>query len=91
MRDLRADILSMLSGAFLLVGAIPANAADRVETLLGTLADAAGPSGYEEPVRAIMVRELKPLATRVSYDGHGVGNRATWHLRTADHARCTHG
>jgi len=71
MRDLRSDILSMLSGAFLLGGAVSANAADRVETLLGTLADAAGPSGYEEPVRAIMVRELKPLATHVSYDGMG--------------------
>jgi len=71
MRDLRGDILSTLACAFFLAGAVPANAADRVETLLGTLADAAGPSGYEEPVRAIMVRELKPLATHVSYDGMG--------------------
>ena len=44
---------------------------DRVETLLQTLADAAGPSGYEEEVRAIMVRELKPLAAHLSYDGLG--------------------
>ena len=44
---------------------------DRVETLLQTLADAPGPSGYEEEVRAIMVRELKPLATQISYDGLG--------------------
>ena len=29
---------------------------DRVETLLQSLADAPGPSGYEEEVRAIMVR-----------------------------------
>jgi putative aminopeptidase FrvX len=44
---------------------------DRVETLLQTLSDAPGPSGYEEEVRAIMVRELKPLATQISYDGLG--------------------
>jgi putative aminopeptidase FrvX len=44
---------------------------DRVETLLQSLADAPGPSGYEEEVRAIMVRELKPFATQISYDGLG--------------------
>jgi len=44
---------------------------DRVETLLQTLADAPGPSGYEEEVRAIMVRELKPYATQITYDGLG--------------------
>jgi putative aminopeptidase FrvX len=44
---------------------------DRVETLLQSLADAPGPSGYEEEVRAIMVRELKPFATQMSYDGLG--------------------
>jgi endoglucanase len=44
---------------------------DRVETLLQSLADAPGPSGYEEQVRAIMVRELKPFATQLSYDGLG--------------------
>jgi putative aminopeptidase FrvX len=49
----------------------PAFAADRVEDLLRVLADAPGPSGYEEGVRAIMVRELKPLAAKLSYDGLG--------------------
>ncbi|WP_353200027.1 M42 family metallopeptidase [Sandarakinorhabdus sp.] len=44
---------------------------DRVERLLGELADAAGPPGFEEAVRAIMVRELAPLADRISYDGLG--------------------
>jgi len=44
---------------------------DRVERLLGELADAAGPPGFEEPVRAIMVRELAPLADMISYDGLG--------------------
>jgi putative aminopeptidase FrvX len=49
----------------------PALGRDRVETLLQTLADAPGPSGYEEEVRAIIVRELKPLATQIGYDGLG--------------------
>jgi endoglucanase len=48
-----------------------AAAADRTEALLKTLSEAPGPSGFEEPVRAIMVRELKPLATTITYDGMG--------------------
>jgi len=54
-----------------LVAAPAALGGDRVETLLRSLADAPGPSGYEEEVRAIMVRELKPFATQISYDGLG--------------------
>lgn len=59
--------------AFIVVLAAPAVAApgDRVERLLAALADAAGPPGFEEPVRAIMVRELAPLADKISYDGLG--------------------
>lgn len=44
---------------------------DRTERLLGELADAPGPSGFEEAVRKIMVRELKPLSDEVRYDGVG--------------------
>jgi putative aminopeptidase FrvX len=50
---------------------IPAHAADRTEALLRELSNAPGPSGYEEPVRAIMVRELKPAAQSIRYDGLG--------------------
>lgn len=54
------------------LAAAPAAAGrDRVEALLQSLADAPGPSGYEEAVRAIMVRELKPFAAQISYDGLG--------------------
>jgi endoglucanase len=60
-----------IAAALLTCAAMPAFAADRAETLLRTLADALGPSGFEEAVRAIMVREMKPLADRVSYDGVG--------------------
>ena len=45
---------------------------DRVEGLLERLSNAAGPPGVEEPVRAIMVGEMKPLATApIRYDGTG--------------------
>ena len=44
---------------------------DRVERLLGELADAPGPSGFEDPVRAIVVRDVRPSADQISYDGLG--------------------
>ncbi len=45
---------------------------DRVVGLLEKLSNAAGPPGAEEPVRAIMVGEMKPLATApLTYDGTG--------------------
>ncbi len=45
---------------------------DRVEALLERLANAAGPPGAEEPVRAIMAAEMKGLATApLRYDGLG--------------------
>ena len=62
-RLIAAALLSLVAG--------PLAAADRTETLLQTLADAPGPSGFEEAVRAIVVREVKPLADSVSYDGVG--------------------
>ena len=61
--------------AFLMLGSgasLPARPpSDRVENLLQELADAPGPPGFEEPVRAIMVREMKPVADQISYDGIG--------------------
>ena len=43
---------------------------DRTQSLLRDLSDASGPPGFEEDVRRIMVREMKPYA-RISYDGLG--------------------
>lgn len=49
-----------------------AQAPDRTEQLLQRLADAPGPPGFEEPVRAIMVQEMKALVTTpIRYDGMG--------------------
>lgn len=45
---------------------------DQTQGLLQRLADAPGPPGAEEAVRAIMVGEMKPLATEpIRYDGMG--------------------
>jgi putative aminopeptidase FrvX len=61
--------LALIAAAAALLPA-DANAQDRTETLLRELSDAAGPPGFEEDVRRIMVREMKPYA-RISYDGLG--------------------
>ena len=59
------------------LGCVPAFAQqglapDRTQTLLQRLSDAAGPPGAEEPVRAIMVPEMKPYTTEpIRYDGMG--------------------
>ena len=50
----------------------PAQQQDRTQLLLQHLADAPGPPGFEEPVRALMVAEMKPFATEpLRYDGLG--------------------
>jgi putative aminopeptidase FrvX len=46
-------------------------AGDETQQLLQALADAAAPSGFEGPVRKIMVEHMKPLAEKLSYDGLG--------------------
>ena len=45
--------------------------ADRTEALLRELVDAPGPPGFEEAVRKVMVREMRPLADTIAYDGLG--------------------
>lgn len=69
LREIRT--LSFLLAALLLPAAAPAQSGDRVERLLGRLADAPGPPGFEEEVRRIVVREVKPLSDSVTYDGLG--------------------
>ncbi len=56
----------------LLATSLGAQTADRTAQLLQRLADAPGPSGFEEPVRALMAAELKPFVTApIRYDGMG--------------------
>ena len=70
---MRNPVLCLGGGVMLaLAGAAAAQQpADRTTRLLGELADAPGTSGFEEAVRAIMVRELKPLSDDLRYDGVG--------------------
>jgi putative aminopeptidase FrvX len=63
--------IAAVMGLMVLPLALPAHGEDRIEKLLQSLSEAPGTSGYEEAVRAIMVAQLKPLASRVSYDGLG--------------------
>jgi len=46
-------------------------AQDATVQLLQKLSDAPGPPGAEEAVRAVMVPIMKPLATKLTYDGLG--------------------
>lgn len=49
----------------------PISAQDRTKDLLERLSNAAGPSGFEEPVRKVMVQELAPLTKNLRFDGLG--------------------
>ncbi len=62
----------LLSLALIVAAPAFAQQPDRTQTLLQRLADAAGPSGAEEPVRAIMVPAMKEFSsTPLKYDGLG--------------------
>ncbi len=60
-----------LAALILLAGHGPSFAQDRTQALLRELVDAPGPSGFEEAVRKVMVREMRPLADTITYDGLG--------------------
>jgi putative aminopeptidase FrvX len=49
----------------------PVVAQDRTVTLLQQLTDAAGPPGFEEPIRKILVDLMKPLSSTLTFDGLG--------------------
>ena len=66
---LRILLLTFFSA---MVSASAAQQPDRTEQLLQRLSDAPGPPGAEEPVRAIMVPEMKPFSSApIRYDGIG--------------------
>ncbi len=55
------------------VFAIPCVSAaqDQIVQELQAISNAAGPPGFEEPIRKIMVERMKPLADKLTYDGLG--------------------
>lgn len=70
---MRPIFLALLPIGLLAASSIlPAQQLDPTAQLLQRLADAPGPPGYEDPVRAIMVAEMKPLSNApLRYDGMG--------------------
>lgn len=70
----RIYVLSLLICLVVVIGAPKAaytQESDRTLQLLRSLSEVPGPSGFEEPVRKIMVEQMKPFADRISYDGMG--------------------
>lgn len=57
--------------SLLLLIAASLAAQDRTTGLLERLSNAFGPPGFEEPVRKIMVDEMKPYTTGLRFDGMG--------------------
>ncbi len=53
------------------LASLNSSAQDRTATLLQHLSDAFGPPGFEEPVRKIMVDEIKPFSSALRFDGMG--------------------
>jgi len=64
---LSAAIALMVASSTPLVHAAP----DRTVETLQKISDAAGPPGFEEPVRKVLVDMMKPLAGSLTYDGMG--------------------
>ncbi|WP_036170015.1 M42 family metallopeptidase [Massilia sp. 9096] len=68
-RRISAAIALLAASCSALVSAAPAQ--DRTIETLQKISDAAGPPGFEEPVRAVLVDMMKPLAQSLRYDGMG--------------------
>ena len=64
-------LLAASCSAFVNAAPVAAANADRTIDTLQKIADAAGPPGFEEPVRKVLVDMMKPLASSLTYDGMG--------------------
>jgi endoglucanase len=72
MRPVSAVLAAALTLSSLSATIASAQQSDATVSLLQRLSDAPGPPGAEDPVRAIMVAEMKPLSTApLRYDGMG--------------------
>ena len=68
-RRITAAVALLAASYSAIVNAAPAQ--DRTIETLQKISDAAGPPGFEEPVRAVLVDMMKPLAQTLRYDGMG--------------------
>ena len=57
--------------AFVLAAVVPLAAQDRTIDLLRQLTDTPGAPGFEEPIRKVMVDQMKPYASTITFDGMG--------------------
>ncbi len=72
MRSLISVAALVLAASFIAPASLHAQQSDATLSLIQRLSDAPGTAGAEDPVRAIIVSELKPLSTTpVRYDGMG--------------------
>jgi endoglucanase len=65
----RARLVALLIAV--LVCSRSASAQDPTIELLRLLSDTAGAPGFEEPIRKVMVEQMRPLATSLTFDGLG--------------------
>jgi len=71
LQKVRFFIAALLGCAMLVGPAARAAELDPTTALLRDLSNAAGPSGFEEPVRKLMVERMRPYTTSITYDGLG--------------------
>src|SRR5258707_4495077 len=58
-------------GGFAFVLAAHVAAQDRTVQMLQKITDAAGAPGFEEPIRKVMLDEMRPYASSIAFDGLG--------------------
>ena len=59
------------TAATLVVFGVTVGAQDRTIDLLRLLANTAGAPGFEEPIRKVMVDQMRPFASSITFDGMG--------------------
>ncbi len=59
------------TAATLVVYGVTTGAQDRTVDLLRLLSNTAGAPGFEEPIRKVMVEQIRPFASSITFDGMG--------------------
>ena len=67
----RPRLILTATAAVLAVFGVTVGAQDRTIDLLRLLANTAGAPGFEEPIRKVMVDQMRPFASSITFDGMG--------------------
>ncbi len=67
----RPRLFLTATAATLVVFGVTTGAQDRTVDLLRLLANTAGAPGFEEPIRKVMVDQMRPFASSITFDGMG--------------------